>query len=87
MSYIGLDSWAQDIASDNDRKNQEIINRAIADGRINDEAGEYLKGLYSNSMHWFREVFYVLGKCFGRLCRFSIILACTHRFRKAFVSI
>ena len=51
MSYIGLDSWAQDIASDNDRKNQEIINRAIADGRINDEAGEYLRGLYSNSMH------------------------------------
>ncbi len=65
MSYIGSDSWAQDIASDNDRKNLETIDRAIADGRINDEAGEYLKGLYSNSMHWFREVFYVLGKCFG----------------------
>jgi hypothetical protein len=65
MSYIGSDSWAQDIASDNDRKNQEIINRAVADGRINDEAGEYLKYLYSDSMHWFREVFYVLGKCFG----------------------
>ena len=65
MSYLGSDTWAQDIASDNDRKNQEIINRAVADGRINDEAGEYLKHLYSNSMHWFREVFYVLGKCFG----------------------
>lgn len=65
MSYIGSDSWAQDIASDNDRKNLEIIDRAIADGRINDEAGEYLKYLYSDSMHWFREVFYVLGKCFG----------------------
>ena len=65
MSYIGSDSWAQDIAADNDRKNQEIIDRAIADGRINDEAGEYLKCLYSDSIHWFREVFYVLGKCFG----------------------
>lgn len=65
MSYIGSDSWAQDIASDNDRKNQEIIDRAVAEGRINDEAGEYLKYLYSDSMHWFREVFYVLGKCFG----------------------
>jgi len=65
MSYIGSDSWAQDIASDNDRKNQEIIDRAVAEGRINDEAGECLKYLYSDSMHWFREVFYVLGKCFG----------------------
>lgn len=65
MSYIGSDSWAQDIANDNDRKNQEIIDQAVAEGRINDEAGEYLKYLYSDSMHWFREVFYVLGKCFG----------------------
>lgn len=65
MSYIGSDSSVQDIVADNDRKNLEIINRAIADGRINDEAGEYLKMLYSDSLHWFREVFYVLGKCFG----------------------
>lgn len=65
MSYIGSDVWAQDIAADNDRKNLDTINRAIADGRINNEAGEFLKNLYSDSMHWFREVFYILGKCFG----------------------
>ena len=65
MSYLGSESWARDIAAENDRKNVAVIDRAIADGRINDEAGEYLKVLYSDSMHWFREVFYVLGKCFG----------------------
>ncbi|MBQ4070682.1 MAG: hypothetical protein IJD52_04940 [Alphaproteobacteria bacterium] len=65
MPYAGSDSWAQDIAADNDRKNIAIIERAVADGRINDEAAEYLKTLYSDSIHWFREVFYVLGTCFG----------------------
>ena len=65
MSYIGSDLLVQDIAAANDRKNLDVINRAVADGRINDEAADYLKRLYSDSMHWFREVFYVLGKCFG----------------------
>ena len=65
MSYIGSDDWAQDITADNDRKNLETINQAVADGRIDNAAGDYLKMLYSDSMHWFREVFYVLGKCFG----------------------
>ena len=65
MSYIGADTWAQDISAENDRRNQAVIERAIADGRINEQAGEYLKTLYSDSIHWFREVFYVLGKCFG----------------------
>ncbi len=65
MSYIGSDGWAQDITADNDRKNLAIINQAVADGRIDNAAGDYLKMLYSDSMHWFREVFYVLGKCFG----------------------
>ena len=65
MPYLGSDSWAQDIAADNDRKNIAAIERAVADGRINDEAGDYLKMLYSDSMTWFREMFYILGKCFG----------------------
>ena len=65
MSYLGSDSWAQDIAADNDRKNLCAIERAVVDGRINQEAGDYLKNLYSDSIHWFREVFFILGKCFG----------------------
>ncbi|MBE6461436.1 MAG: hypothetical protein E7006_01170 [Alphaproteobacteria bacterium] len=65
MSHIGSDTWAQDITTENDRKNLAAIDRAIESGRINDEAGEYLKILYSDSMSWLREVFYVLGKCFG----------------------
>ena len=65
MSYVGSDNWAEDIATDNDRRNLAVIDRAVADGRINDEAAEYLKTLYSDSIHWFREVFHILGKCFG----------------------
>lgn len=65
MSHIGSDTWAQDITNDNDRKNLAVIDRAVASGRINDEAAEYLRTLYSDSMTWLREVFYVLGKSFG----------------------
>ena len=65
MSHIGSDTWAQDITNDNDRKNLAAIDRAVASGRINDEAAEYLRMLYSDSMTWLREVFYVLGKSFG----------------------
>jgi len=65
MSHIGSDTWAQDITNDNDRKNLGIIDKAVESGRINNDAGEYLKNLYSDSMSWLREVFYVLGKCFG----------------------
>ncbi|MBR2412139.1 MAG: hypothetical protein IKB10_00520 [Alphaproteobacteria bacterium] len=65
MSHIGADTWAQDITNDNDRKNLGIIDKAVESGRINNDAGEYLKNLYSDSMSWLREVFYVLGKCFG----------------------
>lgn len=50
---------------ENDRKNISALEAARLDGRINDEAANYLKMLYSDSLHWFREVFYVLGKCFG----------------------
>ena len=65
MLHFGSDTWAQDITNDNDRKNLAAIDRAIQSGRINDEAGEYLKTLYSDSMVWLRQVFYVLGKCLG----------------------
>lgn len=65
MSNIGTNISAQDIAADNDRHNIDAINRALDSGRINEAAADYLKILYSDSMHWCREVFYVLGKCFG----------------------
>ena len=65
MSDTQPDGNAQLLTLERDRKNLSIIDRALESGRINDEAGEYLKRLYSDSMHWFREVFYVLGKCFG----------------------
>ena len=65
MSYIGAETVAQDIAIENDRKNLIAIDRALESGRINEVAAEHLRLLYSDSMHWFSEVFYVLGKCFG----------------------
>lgn len=65
MSQIGIDTLVQDMAADNDRRNLAAIDRALAEGRINEEAAAHLKVLYSDSMHWFQEVFYVLGKCFG----------------------
>ena len=57
--------YAEDLTADNDRKNQAVIEQARAQGRINDEAAAYLSELYSDSIKWFREVFYFLGKCFG----------------------
>ncbi len=65
MKQFGSDTWAQDATADNDRKNLFAINKALADGRIDERAAEYLTRLYSPSMTWFREVFYVLGKSFG----------------------
>ncbi len=50
---------------ENDRKNIATLENARISGKINDEAAEYLKFLYSDSLYWFREVFYILGKCFG----------------------
>jgi len=51
--------------ADHDRKNLAAIERARADGRINDEAAKYLSVLYADGMKWCREVYYFLGKCFG----------------------
>lgn len=59
------DKIAVDLTADNDRKNKEKIKAACTAGRINDEAANYLSELYSDSLMWFREVFYFLGKCFG----------------------
>ena len=59
------DTIASDISADNDRKNLAAIDRAVAEHKINDEAAEYLRTLYSDGMDWFREVFHVLGKCLG----------------------
>ncbi len=50
---------------EHDRKNLAAIDRAVADGRINEEAAAYLRILYSDGMKWLREVFYFLGRCFG----------------------
>lgn len=65
MKYIETDNLTAARVADNDRKNLATIDAACASGRINDEAAAYLKILYSDSMHWFREIFYILGKCFG----------------------
>ena len=59
------DTYAADITADNDRKNLVDIDKALSEHRINDEAAEYLRTLYSGGMDWFREVFHVLGKCLG----------------------
>ena len=59
------DSYAADLTADHDRKNLADIDKALAEHRINDEAAEYLRTLYTDGMDWFREVFHVLGKCLG----------------------
>ena len=65
MSYISAEALAQDIAADNDMRNLRAIDKALESGRINEVAAEHLRLLYTDSMTWFREVFYVLGKTFG----------------------
>ena len=65
MNDTQPDGNAQLLTLERDRKNLSIIDRALESGRINDEAAEYLRTLYSDSMILFREVFHVLGKSFG----------------------
>ena len=65
MYSFGAETWAQDITHDNDNRNMDKIEYALENGRIDVNTAEYLKRLYTDSMHWFREVFYVLGKSFG----------------------
>ncbi len=48
-----------------DAENLAVIDAALKSGRINAEAADYIKLVYSNGMDWFREVFHFLGKCLG----------------------
>ena len=59
------DGYAEILTLERDRKNLSVIDKAVETGRINEEAAEYLRALYSDSMIWFREIFHVLGKSFG----------------------
>ena len=53
------------LTADHDRHNLEIIENARRAGRINDETADYMSRLYADGMRSYREVFHVLGKCFG----------------------
>ena len=53
------------LTADHDRHNIEFIDKARESGRINDETADYLRRLYSDGMTCYRDVFHVLGKCFG----------------------
>lgn len=53
------------LTSDHDRHNLGYIDKALAQGRINDTAAQYLRRLYADGMSCYREVFHILGKCFG----------------------
>lgn len=59
------ENQAELITLDNDSKNLAAIERALESGRIDENTAQYLTNLYSDSMTWLREVFYVLGKTFG----------------------
>lgn len=48
-----------------DAENLAAIDNAVHAGRINEEAADYMRVMYSNGMDWFREVFHFLGKCLG----------------------
>ncbi len=65
MPHPVSEAYAQDVSNDNDSKNLITINRALEAGRINEQAADHLRFLYSDSLKWFHEVFYILGKCFG----------------------
>ncbi len=53
------------LTADHDRHNIAYIDGAYQSGRINAETAEYMKRLYADGMQSYREVFHVLGKCFG----------------------
>jgi hypothetical protein len=53
------------LTADHDRHNIAFIDKACDDGRINDETAAYLRRLYTDGMDCYRDVFHVLGKCFG----------------------
>ncbi|MBR4806243.1 MAG: hypothetical protein IKZ64_00300, partial [Alphaproteobacteria bacterium] len=53
------------LTADHDRHNLAYIDKILASGQINDEAATYLKCVYADGMSCYREVFHILGKCFG----------------------
>jgi hypothetical protein len=53
------------IIAEHDRKNLDGISHAFDQGRIDADAAQYLQDIYSNGIDKFREVFYMLGGCFG----------------------
>lgn len=53
------------LTAERDRKNLETIAHACTAGRIDTPTAEYLSRLYSDGMNRYREVFHILGKCFG----------------------
>lgn len=55
----------QKIMADHDRANLTAIVQAYDAGQINLEAKKYLDFMYTGSMERFRDVFHVLGNCFG----------------------
>ena len=57
------DTWIR--TKQHDAQNLTAIDAALASGRINAEAAEYLKLVYSDGMDRLREVFHFLGKCLG----------------------
>lgn len=65
MAETYPDNYIANMMYEQDRKNMAALAAAEADGRINEEARKYLETLYTDGMHRFRQVFYILGKCFG----------------------
>lgn len=53
------------LTADRDRHNIAFIDNARDAGRIDDETAQYLRRLYTDGMDCYRDVFHVLGKCFG----------------------
>ncbi len=53
------------LTADRDRHNIAYIDDVLASGKINEETAWYLKRLYADGMSCYREVFHILGKCFG----------------------
>ena len=53
------------LTADRDRHNIAYIDGILASGKINEETAWYLKRLYADGMSCYREVFHILGKCFG----------------------
>lgn len=53
------------LTAEHDRKNLAVIASARDSGRIDADTADYLTRLYSDGMTRYREVFHILGKCFG----------------------